>query len=176
MKKPGQPIQVNDMDFLQPERAETRPPEDILKWYSPWASLLMVMGRRLETTMRWPVEPLRSREMESERVGDMARKDDGGDGRDDGEVGDVGESGEPGVTPAGGVGRSVAMGCVLPAMTCSSAALTPLGETGGTVSSAGVAGVEEMRPLPSSDSGSYRSGGSRSFSISDLRLIREEVS
>lgn len=26
---PGQPIQVNDMVFLHPERAETKPPEDI---------------------------------------------------------------------------------------------------------------------------------------------------
>ena len=99
MKKPGHPIHVKDMDFLQPERAETSPPEDILKWYSPCASLLMVMGRRLETTMRWPCWPWRSREMESERrcvvsVGDMARKADGGCGL--GDVGDVGETGEAG--------------------------------------------------------------------------------
>jgi hypothetical protein len=40
------------MDFFVPERAETRPPEDILKWYSPWASFVIVTGRRLETTMR----------------------------------------------------------------------------------------------------------------------------
>ena len=51
MKKPGQPIHVKDIDFLQPERAETRPPEDILKWYSPWLSLVIVIGKRLETTM-----------------------------------------------------------------------------------------------------------------------------
>ena len=57
MKKPGQPIHVKDMDFLQPERAETRPPEDILKWYSPEASLLMVMGRRFETTMMCRCSP-----------------------------------------------------------------------------------------------------------------------
>jgi hypothetical protein len=31
MKKPGQPIQVKLRYFLKPERAETRPPEDILK-------------------------------------------------------------------------------------------------------------------------------------------------
>ena len=52
MKKPGQPIQVNVMDFLQPDRAETRPPEDILKWYSPCLSFVIVTGSRFETTMR----------------------------------------------------------------------------------------------------------------------------
>lgn len=52
MKNPVQPIQVKDMDFLQPESADTRPPEDILKWYSPLSSLEMVMGSRLETTMK----------------------------------------------------------------------------------------------------------------------------
>lgn len=57
MKKPGQPIQVKFRDFLKPESAETKPPEDILKWYSPLESLVMVIGRRLETTMRCP--PLR---------------------------------------------------------------------------------------------------------------------
>lgn len=38
--------------FLQPDRAETRPPEDILKWYSPLSSLEMVTGRRFDTTIR----------------------------------------------------------------------------------------------------------------------------
>ena len=51
MLKPGQPIQVNVIDFLQPERAETSPPEDILKWYSPLLSFEIVMGSRLDTTM-----------------------------------------------------------------------------------------------------------------------------
>lgn len=37
---------------------------------------------------------MRSREMESARVGDMARKDEGGVGRDEGKVGEVGERGE----------------------------------------------------------------------------------
>ena len=69
-------------------------------------------------------------------------------------LGDVGESGEPGVAGATGAGRSVDIGVGPLAMTCSSAAVTPLGETGGTVSSAGVVGCELMRPLPSSDSGS----------------------
>lgn len=95
MKKPGQPIQVKDMLFLQPERAETRPPEDILKWYSPAASLVMVMGRRLETTMRCAGGPARSRVMESLRVGDMARKACGGCGRA-AVVAVVGEDGEDG--------------------------------------------------------------------------------
>ena len=40
------------MDFLVPERAETSPPDDILKWYSPCASFVIVTGRRFETTMR----------------------------------------------------------------------------------------------------------------------------
>ena len=84
------------------------------------------------------------------------------------DTGDVGDNGEPGA--GGGGAPSAAVGCVPVAMACSSAAVTPLGETGGTVSSAGVVGCEEMRPLPSSDSGSYNSGGRRSFSISDLRL------
>jgi len=52
MKKPGQPIQVNVMDFLQPDNAETRPPEDILKWYSPCLSFVIVTGSLFETTMR----------------------------------------------------------------------------------------------------------------------------
>jgi hypothetical protein len=37
--------------FLQPERAETRPPDDILKWYSPLSSFEMVTGSRFETTI-----------------------------------------------------------------------------------------------------------------------------
>lgn len=64
------------MVFLHPDSAETRPPDDIcgvsyvrrldeplrtiltLNVYSPFASLSMVTGRRLETTMRrgsWPL-------------------------------------------------------------------------------------------------------------------------
>ncbi len=84
---------------------------------------------------------------------------------DEGEIGDPGDGGWPSdvLMAAGSVGGA--------AMTCSNAAVTPLGDTGGAVeSSAGVAGWEEMRPLPSSDSGSYKSGGRRSFSISDFRL------
>ena len=42
--------------------------------------------------------------------------------------------------------------------------------------SAGVCGREpEMIALPSSESASYRSGGRRSFSISDFRLHRHQV-
>ena len=87
------------------------------------------------------------------------------------DIGDVGEMGDAGdgswpsdvLIGAGSVG-------VL-AMTCSRAAATPFGDTGGgSESSAGVVGWEEMRPFPSSDSGSYRSGGKRSFSMSDFRL------
>ena len=71
-------------------------------------------------------------------------------GEADADSGDVGEMGEPGEAAA-----EVLIGAGdVPAMTCSSAAVTPLGDTGGTESSAGVCGREEMRPLPSSDSGS----------------------
>ena len=66
---------------------------------------------------------------------------------DSGEVGEMGEPGEAAAEVLIGAGD-------VPAMTCSSAAVTPLGDTGGTESSAGVCGREEMRPLPSSDSGS----------------------
>lgn len=45
-------LQVKLIVFLQPDRAETRPPEDILKWYSPLSSLEMVTGRRFDTTIR----------------------------------------------------------------------------------------------------------------------------
>lgn len=57
----------------------------------------------------------------------------------------------------------------------SNAAATPPGGTSslGWVSSPGVWGSEdEIYALPSSESASTRSGGSRSFSISDLRLDR----
>jgi hypothetical protein len=57
MKNPVHPIQVNWMDFLSPESADTRPPDYILKWYSPFASLEMVIGSRLETTMRCFADP-----------------------------------------------------------------------------------------------------------------------
>lgn len=52
-------------------------------------------------------------------------------------------------------------------------AVTPLGVTGGggdSSCSEGVAGCERMA-FPSSESASKSSGGSRSFSISDLRLV-----
>ena len=67
------------------------------------------------------------------------------------EIGDIGDMGEPGVA-----GAEVLIGVTVgvPAMTCSRASVTPFGETGATISSCGVAGCEEMRPLPSSDSGS----------------------
>lgn len=54
----------------------------------------------------------------------------------------------------------------------SSPAATPLGLTGGGGDSGFSAGVEgcDMIALPSSESASKSSGGSRSFSISDLRL------
>ena len=55
----------------------------------------------------------------------------------------------------------------------SSAAATPLGGTSSVnwESSPGVWGSEdEIYALPSAESASTRSGGSRSFSISDLRL------
>lgn len=52
--KPGQPIQVNDILFLHPDRAETRPPEERLKVYPPGAvgSARIVTGNRLDTTIR----------------------------------------------------------------------------------------------------------------------------
>jgi hypothetical protein len=50
----------------------------------------------------------------------------------------------------------------------------PLERTGeGGISSARLGGVADIIALPSSDSASNKSGGSRSFSISDLRLIIE---
>lgn len=62
------------------------------------------------------------------------------------------------------------VGVPLPeAMTCSRAAETPLAGTGDDVSSDGVGGFDIIA-RPSSESASYRSGGRRSFSISDLRL------
>lgn len=48
---PGQPIQVKDIIFFKPLNAATKPPEDILKLYSPdLLSLLTVTGNLLETT------------------------------------------------------------------------------------------------------------------------------
>ena len=87
-------------------------------------------------------------------------------------VGLVGEyTGEPGIC-TGGLVLMLARG--KPAViTFSSLAVTPLGVMGGgTVSgfSDGVVGSDDMMALPSSESASKRSGGSRSFSISDLRL------
>lgn len=50
---PGQPIQVKDIIFFKPLNAATKPPEDILKSYSPvLLSLFTVTGNRLETTNR----------------------------------------------------------------------------------------------------------------------------
>ena len=60
------------------------------------------------------------------------------------------------------------------AMTRSRAAETPLAGTGDPVSSDGVGGFDIIA-RPSSEFASYRSGGKRSFSISDLRL-RNRVS
>lgn len=60
------------------------------------------------------------------------------------------------------------------AMTSSRAAETPLAGTGDAVSSDGVGGFDIIA-RPSSEFASYSSGGSRSFSISDLRL-RNRVS
>ena len=94
-----------------------------------------------------------------------------GDAVDD--KGDPGEMGDPGEGSCPSDVLIAVGGAGVVAMTCSSAAATPLGDTVGAVASSdGVAGWEEMRPLPSSDSGSYRSGGRRSFSISDFRLAR----
>ena len=81
MKKPGQPIQVKERDFLQPERAETRPPEDILKWYSPLLSFVIVMGRRFETTISFcfpsPPDPFIAGDMMSATTTDRERKRNG---------------------------------------------------------------------------------------------------
>jgi len=58
-------------------------------------------------------------------------------------------------------------------MAFSSLALMPLGVTGGGAASGLSEGVvgSDMIALPSSESASKSSGGSRSFSISDLRLV-----
>jgi hypothetical protein len=90
-------------------------------------------------------------------------------------VGLVGEyTGETGVcVGVGDVLVLMLVSGVLAEMTFSSLAATPLGVTGGgSVSgfSEGVVGTDDMMALPSSESASKRSGGSRSFSISDLRL------
>ena len=74
--------------------------------------------------------------------------------------------GEPRV---GGVGGPLSV-----AMTFSRAAETPPAGTGDAVSSDGVGGFDIIA-RPSVESASYRSGGRRSFSISDLRL-RDRVS
>lgn len=89
-----------------------------------------------------------------------------------GVVGLVGEyTGETGV--CGVEGALVLMLVMVPAdIAFSSLALTPLGVTGGGAVSGLSVGVvgRDMMALPSSESASKRSGGSRSFSISDLRL------
>jgi len=57
---------------------------------------------------------------------------------------------------------------------CLRLSLTPFGEKRGAdsiVSEEGVDGCEERMAFPSSESASNNSGGSRSFSISDLRLL-----
>lgn len=61
-------------------------------------------------------------------------------------------------------------GRVPPEMTSSRAAATPLAGMGAEVSSAGDGGLVIIA-RPSSESASYRSGGRRSFSMSDLRLV-----
>lgn len=48
---PGHPIHVKLIFFFVPDNAETRPPLDMEKVYSPFLSLTMVTGRRLLTTM-----------------------------------------------------------------------------------------------------------------------------
>jgi len=60
-------------------------------------------------------------------------------------------------------------------MTFSRPALTPFALTPGCSSdfSWGVDGCDDIIALPSSESASKSSGGRRSFSISDLRLIQE---
>ncbi len=78
---------------------------------------------------------------------------------DEGDEGDVGEMGEMG---EGGAG-------LLVVITRSSASLTPFAGTGEEGVASGVLGCDIIA-LPSSDSASYKSGGRRSFSISDLRL------
>ena len=86
------------------------------------------------------------------------------------DVGDVGEVGVPGPTSVemGVMGEG---GAGSEAMTSSRALATPLAETGSAAAGSGVVGWEDERiALPSSDDASKSSGGSRSFSISDLRL------
>ena len=58
-------------------------------------------------------------------------------------------------------------------ITFSKPSATPFGEIGGgrTTDSGGVLGWEDRIALPSSESASKSSGGRRSFSISDLRLL-----
>lgn len=49
---PGQPNHWKSIDRLQPERAETRPPEDMLNSYWPSSCRLIVTGSRLLTTIK----------------------------------------------------------------------------------------------------------------------------
>lgn len=53
---PGQPIQVNVISFFNPDKAETSPPELILKSH-PSSFGLIVTGKRLDTTMRRDISP-----------------------------------------------------------------------------------------------------------------------
>lgn len=48
--RPGQPNHLKFFDFLRPESADTRPPEDIAYWYVPSGERLIVTGRRLDIT------------------------------------------------------------------------------------------------------------------------------
>ena len=66
---------------------------------------------------------------------------------------------------------------VWPLITFSKPSATPFGETmgGGMPDSEGVVGCEDKIALPSSESASKSSGGRRSFSISDLRLLVMDV-
>lgn len=50
---PGQPIQVNDICFLSPLSAETRPPE-LIENFQPFSPFVIVIGRRFETQRRRP--------------------------------------------------------------------------------------------------------------------------
>ena len=77
-----------------------------------------------------------------------------------GEIEETGEVGELGEVDEGTAPFLIA--------SCK-AASTPFAGAGGATEPSGEAGCERMA-LPSSEEASYNSGGSRSFSISDLRL------
>ena len=80
--------------------------------------------------------------------------------------GPVGDAGDAGV-----LGPEVLTGVTEPVeIACSRACATPAAGGGVAGEPSGDAGPEDRIALPSSDSASYRSGGRRSFSISDLRL------